>query len=64
MISFLLLNVIFAMLGLFLNIISEDLQGKIVGIIIICVMLGLHIFEFILFTISNYKKEKNDEKEN
>ena len=56
MISFLLLNVIFAMLGLCLNIISKDLQGKIVGIVIICVMLGLHIFEFILFAIRNKKE--------
>ena len=56
MISLLLLNVIFAMLGLFMNIISEDVQGKIVGIVIICVMFGLHIFEFIMFVINNRKE--------
>lgn len=61
MISFLLVNVIFALLGLFLNIMSEDWQGKIVGLIIVCAMVVLNSFEFILFVITNHKKENKDE---
>lgn len=61
MISLLLLNVIFAMLGLFLVCNSATEMGEIVGIIIICCVFALHIFEFILFVIANYKKENEDE---
>ena len=57
MIGLLLVNVIFALLGLFLVFVSTTEIGEIVGIIVICCMFVIHIFEFILFVISNYKKE-------